>query len=65
MTAPHTKHALFLFATRGFNFATKKTNLDTPETLPRSISFLVIAIYSRLSAANLLLTASCQQQIRY
>ena len=29
MTAPHAKDALFCFATRGFNFATRKTSLDT------------------------------------
>ena len=30
MTAPHAKDALFCFATRAFIFATRKTNLDTP-----------------------------------
>ena len=30
MRASHAKYALFFFATRGFNFATWKTNLDTP-----------------------------------
>ena len=30
MKAPRTKDALFCFATRGSNFATRKTNLDTP-----------------------------------
>ena len=30
MMAPCTKDALFFFSTRGFNFATRKTNLDTP-----------------------------------
>ena len=29
MTAPHAKDALVCFATRGFNFATRKTSLDT------------------------------------
>ena len=33
MTAPHAEDALFCFATRSFNFATKKSNLDTPERL--------------------------------
>ena len=31
MRASHAKDALFCFATRGFNFATRKTNLDNPE----------------------------------
>ena len=31
MTAPNNKDALFCFATRGFNFFARKTNLDTPE----------------------------------
>ena len=31
MRAPCANDALFFFATRGFNFATRKTNLDTPE----------------------------------
>ena len=30
MTAQRVKDALFCFATRGFNFATRKTNQDTP-----------------------------------
>ena len=30
MTAPSAKDARFCFATRGFNFAARKTNLDTP-----------------------------------
>ena len=33
MRAPHIKDALFCLATRGFNFATGKTNLDTPVIL--------------------------------
>ena len=31
MTALRDKDAIFCFATRGFNFFTRKTNLDTPE----------------------------------
>ena len=31
MTAPCAKDALFCFATRGFIFATRKTNLNTPK----------------------------------
>ena len=33
MMAPRTKDALFCFATRGFDFATRKTNVDTPENI--------------------------------
>ena len=39
MTAPCAKHALFCFATRGFNFATRKTNLDTPEAYAKHALF--------------------------
>ena len=31
MMALRANDALFFLATRGFNFATRKTNLDTPE----------------------------------
>ena len=31
MTVLCNKDALFCFATRGFNFATRKTNLDIPD----------------------------------
>ena len=31
MTTQCAKDDLFCFATRGFNFATRKTNLDTPD----------------------------------
>ena len=31
MRAPRAKDALFCFATRGFNFATRKNNLNTPD----------------------------------
>ena len=31
MAAPRAKDALFCFATRGFKFATRKINLDTPD----------------------------------
>ena len=31
MTAPHARDALFCFSTRGFNFATRKTNVDSPD----------------------------------
>ena len=33
-TALCAKDALFYFATRGFHFATRKTNLDTPGLTP-------------------------------
>ena len=32
MMVPHAKGALFCFATTGFIFATRKTNLDTPSS---------------------------------
>ena len=38
MTAPRAKDALFCFATRGFNFATRKINLDTPVSDTADIS---------------------------
>ena len=34
MMALHAKDALFCFTTRGFNFATRKTNLNTPDIYP-------------------------------
>ena len=31
MTAPRARDALFCLSTRGFNFATRKTNVDIPD----------------------------------
>ena len=31
MTALHARDALFCFSIRGFSFATRKTNVDTPD----------------------------------
>ena len=50
MMAPCTKDALFFFSTRGFNFATRKTNLDTPvlhqliKTSERVLNILDVAL---------------------
>ena len=42
MMAQRAKNALFYFATRGFNFATRKTNFDTPEAPTVYISIINI-----------------------
>ena len=44
MMPPRAKDALFCFATRGFNFATRKTNLNTPENNIHKVTGLFVCL---------------------
>ena len=43
MTALRAKDALFCFAKSGFNFATRKTNLDTPDCVGFSDIMIILS----------------------